>query len=79
MKFIRRCFFDEGKVFKFTFNLKKNLTLTTIWADSADDKWMTFFLCFQETGFDTFMRIVSIGDNNMECQNGFPGENISKC
>ena len=42
-----------------------DLTLTTLWANSADDKLMIFFLFPQKTGFD-ISQIVSIGDNLYE-------------
>ena len=39
-------------------------TLTTLWADAADDKLMIFFLFFfLENRIWHFMQIVSIGDN----------------
>ena len=39
------------------------LTLTTLWASSADDKLMIYFLFFPENRFRHFMQIVSCGDN----------------
>ena len=39
------------------------LTFTTLWAFSADDKMMLFFLFFPENRIWHFMQIVSLGDN----------------
>ena len=47
------------------------LTFTTLWANSADDKFMIFSYLPQKTGFDI-----------VKCQILFPGknkENTSKC
>ena len=38
------------------------LTITTLWANSADDKLMIFFLFFPENRLWHFMQIISIGD-----------------
>ena len=35
-----------------SFNFSYYLTFTTLWAFSADDKMMLFFLFSQKTGFD---------------------------
>ena len=40
-----------------------HLHLTTLWADSADDKLMIIFLFFLENRIWHFMQIVSLGDN----------------
>ena len=40
-----------------------NLTLTTLWADSADDKLKWFFYIFLENKIWHLMQIVSLGDN----------------
>ena len=65
------------------------LTFTTLWAFSADDKLMIFFLFFPENWIWHFMQIVSLGDNLspwetvcMKCQILFSGKNkknILKC
>ena len=39
-----------------------NLTITTFWANSADDRLMIFFLFSSENRVWHFMQIVSIGD-----------------
>ena len=39
------------------------LTFTTLWAFSADDKLMIYFLFFPENRIRHFMQIVSSGDN----------------
>ena len=39
------------------------LTFTTLWAFSADDRLMIFFLFFPENRIWHFMQIVSLGDN----------------
>ena len=39
-----------------------NLTFTTFWANSADDRLMIFFLFSSENRVWHFMQIVSIGD-----------------
>ena len=41
----------------------KHLTFTTLWAFSADDRLMIFFLFFPENRIWHFMQIVSLGDN----------------
>ena len=46
-----------------------NLTFTTLWAFSADDKMMLFFLFFPENRIWHFMQIVSLGDNLHEMSN----------
>ena len=40
-----------------------------LWANSADDKLMTFFLFFQENKIWHFMQIVSLGENLHEVSN----------
>ena len=45
------------------------LTFTTLWAFSADDKMMLFFLFFPENRIWHFMQIVSLGDNLHEMSN----------
>ena len=45
------------------------LTFTTLWAFSADDKMMLFFLYFPENRIWHFMQIVSLGDNLHEMSN----------
>ena len=45
------------------------LTFTTLWAFSADDKLMIFFLFFPENWIWHFMQIVSFGDNLHEMSN----------
>ena len=42
---------------------KNTLTFTTLWAFSADDRLMIFFLFFPENRIWHFMQIVSLGDN----------------
>ena len=42
------------------------LTFTTLWANSADDKLVIFFLFFPENRIWHFMQIVSIVDNLLE-------------
>ena len=39
------------------------LTVTILWANSADYKLVIFFLVFPENRFWHFMQIVSTGDN----------------
>ena len=46
-----------------------NLTFTTLWAFSADDRLMIFFLFFPENRIWHFMQIVSVGDNLHEMSN----------
>ena len=45
------------------------LTFTTLWADSADDKLMIFFLFFPENRIWHFIQIFSKGDNLHEVSN----------
>ena len=45
------------------------LTFTTLWALSADDKLMIFFLFFPVNRIWHFMQIVSWGDNLHEMSN----------
>ena len=52
-----------------------SLTITTLWANSADDKLMIFFLFFPENMIQHFMQIVPIC---MKCQSLFSGENKKK-
>ena len=49
--------------------IKPDLTFTTLWAFSADDKMMLFFLFFPENRIWHFMQIVSLGDNLHEMSN----------
>ena len=46
--------------------MSKYLTFTTLWANSADNKLMTFFLLFPENENWHFMQTVSNGDNLYE-------------
>ena len=58
------------------------LTFTTLWAFSADDKMMLFFLFFPENRIWHFMQIVSLETICMKCQiliSGKNKKNISKC
>ena len=55
---------EIGKLFAFSI-----LTFTTLWAFSADDKLMIFFLFFPENWIWHFMQIVSLGDNLHEMSN----------
>ena len=50
-------------------NIHQSLTFTTLWAFSADDKMMLFFLFFPENRIWHFMQIVSLGDNLHEMSN----------
>ena len=43
--------------------LIESSTFTTVWAHSADDKWMILFLFFPENRIWRFMQIVSTGNN----------------
>ena len=57
---------------------RSSLTFITLWANSADDKLMVFFLFYQKIGFD----ISCKGDNLHEMSNPIFWENkknISKC
>ena len=45
------------------------LTFTMLWANSADDKLMKFFLFFLENRIWHFMQIASLGDNVHEVSN----------
>ena len=45
----------------------KSSTFTTLWANTADNTLMIFFLFFQENRFWHFMQIVSNRDNLHEC------------
>ena len=59
-----------------------SLTFTTLWAFSADDKLMIFFLFFPENRIWHFMQIVSLGDNLHEMSNPVFWENkknLPKC
>ena len=47
------------------------LTFNTLWAYSADNKLMTFFLFFPENRFWHFMQIGSNGDNLHEMSKPF--------
>ena len=53
----------------FYFAVQYTLTFTTLWAFSADDKMMLFFLFFPENRIWHFMQIVSLGDNLHEMSN----------
>ena len=48
---------------------ESDLTFTTLWAFSADDKMMLFFLFFPENRIWHSMQIVSLGDNLHEMSN----------
>ena len=50
------------------------LTLTMLWANSADDKPMIFFLISLENVIWHFMQIVSLKDNLHEVSNPFVKE-----
>ena len=55
------------------------LTLTTLWANSADNKLMIFLLFFPENRIWHFLQIVSITPLEaicMKCQILFSGKNI---
>ena len=52
--------------------------LYPLWAYSADDNLVIFFLFFPENSIWHFMQIVSIGDNLHECQTLFSGKNTKK-
>ena len=54
------------------------LTLTTLWAYSADNKLMIFFLFFPENKIWHFMQIVSTGDNLHEMSKPVFREKIRK-
>ena len=54
------------------------LTFTTLWAFSADDKLMIFFLFFPENRIWHFMQIVSLGDNLHEMSNSVFWEKYEK-
>ena len=50
--------------------------ITTLWANSADDKLMIFFSLFlQKTGFDTACKLSPLETICMKCQILFPGKN----
>ena len=51
-------------------------TFTALWANSADDKLLIFFLFFIENRFWHFMKTVSRGEETvcMKCQSPFYGE-----
>ena len=55
---------EDDLVFKVSY-----LTFTTLWAFSADDKMMLFFLFFPENRIWHYMQIVSLGDNLHEMSN----------
>ena len=46
-----------------------SLTVTNLWANSADNKLVVFFLFSSETRILRFMQIVTIGDNLHEMLN----------
>ena len=46
----------------------KCLTFTPLWANSADDKLMIFFLIFPETGFDISCKLSSMETICRKCQ-----------
>ena len=52
-------FIIQQSVFKYD----NELTFTTLWANSADNKLTIFFLIFPENRIWNFIQIVSIGDN----------------
>ena len=54
------------------------LTFTTLWANSADYKFIIFFLFFPENGIWHFMQIVSIWDNLHEMSNPAFWEKLEK-
>ena len=46
----------------------------SLWANSADDKLMIFFLLFSENRIWHFMQIVSTGNNLHKCESCFLGK-----
>ena len=61
--------------------MSQYLTFTTLWANSADDKLMIFFLFFQKIGFVISCKLSSKETICMKCQSLFYGtnkKNISK-
>ena len=53
------------------------LTFTTLWADSADDKLMTFSYFSQKTGFDIAYKLSPMETIYVKCQNLFSiGDNL---
>ena len=64
--YFRHCHTSTGSKIDFFQILEqyvKELTFTTLWAFSADDRLMIFFLFFPENRIWHFMQIVSLGDN----------------
>ena len=51
------------------------LSFTTLWANSGDNKLMTFFLVFQKTGFEISCKLSPLETICMKCQNLFSGKN----
>ena len=55
------------------------LTFITLWANSADDKLMVFFLNFSEKiGFDISCKLFPEETICIKCWSLFPGKNIAK-
>ena len=52
-----------------------HLTLTTLWADSADDKLMIIFLFFKKTGYDISCKLSPVETICIKCQNLFSKKN----
>ena len=60
----------------------KQLNFTTLWANSADDKLIIFFLFLPEIGFDISCKLSPLEIICKKCQSLFLGKNkknISKC
>ena len=54
------------------------LTFTILWANSADDKSMMFFLFFSENRVWHFIKLSQMETICMKCQNLFSGKNKKK-
>ena len=52
-----------------------HLKFTTLWANSADNKLMIYFLFSQKTGFDIACKLSLMEAICMKYQNLFSGEN----
>ena len=52
---------------------KDLINLTTLWANSVDDKLVMFFLFFQKTGFDISCKLSPLETICMKCQILFSG------
>ena len=65
-----------------TSDITGTLTLTMLWADSADDKLVILFLVYQKIGSDTLCKLSPKATICMKCQILFSRKNkknISKC